>query len=67
VEHARDSLRWHRSRQARADDLITLGQALAGLGEHDESASAMGEALSLSPDNPRLAGARANLQDMGVG
>jgi succinate dehydrogenase / fumarate reductase iron-sulfur subunit len=67
VEHARDSLLWHRSRQARADDLITLAEALAGLGQHDESASAMGEALTLSPDNPRLAGARANLQDMGVG
>jgi succinate dehydrogenase / fumarate reductase iron-sulfur subunit len=67
AEHARDSLRWHRSRQARADDLVTLAEALAGLGQHEESASAMGEALSLSPDNPRLAGARANLQEMGVG
>jgi succinate dehydrogenase / fumarate reductase iron-sulfur subunit len=64
VEHARESLRWHRSRQTRADDLITLSESLAGLGEHDESASAMAEAVSLSPDNPRLAVARANLQEM---
>ena len=66
VEHARDSLQWHRDRQTRADDLITLAEALAGLGQHGESASAMAEALSLAPDNPRLAGARSNLQDMGV-
>ncbi|MEP6761180.1 MAG: hypothetical protein ABJA93_07420, partial [Sporichthyaceae bacterium] len=66
AEHARGSLLWHRTRQARADDLVTLAEALAGLGQHDESASAMSEALTLSPDNPRLAGARANLEDMGV-
>ena len=46
VEHARDSLVWDRDRPARADDLMTLAEALAGLGEHEESASAMGEALS---------------------
>ena len=66
VEHGRDSLRWHRTRQTRADDLLTLAEALAGLGQHEESESAMAEALSLSPDNPRLAGARSNLQEMGV-
>ena len=66
VEHARDSLQWHRDRQTRADDLITLAEALAGLGHDEESASAMAEALSLAPDNPRLAGARSNLEEMGV-
>ena len=35
--------------------------ALAGLGESDESASAMTEAMQLWPDNPRLTGVRANL------
>ena len=50
----------------RADDLVTLAEALAGLGESEESASAMSEALQLWPDNPRLTGVRANLEDMNV-
>ena len=66
VEHAREAIVWDRTAPTRADDLITLSEALAGLGEYDESASAMGEAQSLWPDNPRLAGARANLEDMNV-
>jgi succinate dehydrogenase iron-sulfur subunit len=66
VEHAREAIVWDRDRSTRADDLITLAEALAGLGESDESASAMTEALQLWPDNPRLTGVRANLEDMNV-
>jgi len=66
VEQARDSLKWHRARQTRSDDLITLSEALAALGHEEEAASAIDEARSLTPDNPRLTAARSNLQDMGV-
>ena len=66
VEHAREAIVWDRDRSTRADDLVTLAEALAGLGESDESASAMTEALQLWPDNPRLTGVRANLEDMNV-
>jgi succinate dehydrogenase iron-sulfur subunit len=66
VEHARDSLQWDRSSQTRADDLVTLAEALAGLGQDEEAASAINEARSLWRDNPRLASARSNLRDMGV-
>ena len=66
VEHARESLKWDRSDRTRADDLVTLAEALAGLGEHDEAASAIREARSLWPDNPRMASAGSNLRDMGV-
>jgi Flp pilus assembly protein TadD len=66
VEHAREAIIWDRDRSTRADDLVTLAEALAGLGESDESASAMTEALQLWPDNPRLTGVRANLEDMNV-
>ena len=57
---------WDRDRYTRADDLVTLSEALAGLGESDEAASALGEAQALWPDNPRLAGVRANLAEMNV-
>ena len=40
--------------------------ATAGLGESQESADAMAEAEQLWPDNPRLAGVRANLEEMNV-
>jgi succinate dehydrogenase / fumarate reductase, iron-sulfur subunit len=66
VEHAREAIVWDRDRSTRADDLVTLAEALAGLGESDEAASAIGEALQLWPDNPRLTGVRANLVDMNV-
>ncbi len=64
VEYAREAIVWDRDRATRADDLVTLSEALAGLGEAEESASAMGEAQSLWPDNPRLAGVLDNLEDM---
>jgi succinate dehydrogenase / fumarate reductase iron-sulfur subunit len=67
VEQGRETLHWERPRQTRADDLLTLSEALAGLGEEGESESAMRESLALWPDNPRLASARSNLREMGVG
>ena len=48
---------WDQDRLTRADDLVTLSEALAALGEAQEARSAMAEAQSLWPDNPRLAGA----------
>jgi succinate dehydrogenase / fumarate reductase iron-sulfur subunit len=66
VGHAREAIVWDRDRSTRADDLVTLSEGLAGLGESEESASAMAEAQQLWPDNPRLAGVRANLEDMNV-
>jgi succinate dehydrogenase / fumarate reductase iron-sulfur subunit len=67
AEHAREAIAWDRDRYTRADDLVTLSEALAGLGEGDEAADALSEAQGLWPDNPRLAGVRANLADMNVG
>jgi Flp pilus assembly protein TadD len=67
VEHARDALKWDRPRQTRADDLLTLAEALGGLGEEAEAESAMRESVELWPDNPRLASARSNLRETGVG
>ena len=66
VEHAREAIIWDRDRSTRADDLVTLAEALAGLGESGEAGSAMAEAQQLWPDNPRLTGVRANLEDMNV-
>jgi succinate dehydrogenase / fumarate reductase iron-sulfur subunit len=66
VEHAREAIVWDQDRTARADDVLTLAQALAALGESEEAASAMHEAQLLWPDNPRLAGVRENLEDMNV-
>ena len=66
VGHAREAIVWDRDRSTRADDLVTLAEGLAGLGESEESASAMAEAQRLWPDNPRLAGVRANLEEMNV-
>ena len=66
LEHAREAIAWDQDRAARADDLITLSEALAALGESDEASDAITEARALWPDNPRLAGARANLEDMNV-
>ena len=57
---------WDRDRATRADDLVTLSEGLAGLGEPVEAASALRESQSLAPDNPRLAGVRVNLEDMNV-
>ena len=66
AHHAREAIRWDQDRSARADDLITLSEALAALGESEESASAMAESQALWPDNPRLAGVRSNLEEMNV-
>ena len=66
AEHAREAIVWDRERSTRADDLITLSEALAGLGEGEEAASALAESRELWPDNPRLAGVRHNLADMNV-
>jgi succinate dehydrogenase / fumarate reductase iron-sulfur subunit len=66
VEHAREAIAWDRDRATRADDLVTLSEALAGLGESEEAASALHEAEGLWPGNPRLAGVRANLAEMNV-
>ena len=66
VHHAREAIVWDRERTARADDLVTLSEALAALGESEEAASALAESQSLWPDNPRLAGVKANLEDMNV-
>jgi succinate dehydrogenase / fumarate reductase iron-sulfur subunit len=64
--HAREAIAWDRDRYTRADDLVTLSEALAGLGHGDEAADALGEAQGLWPDNPRLAGVRTNLAEMNV-
>jgi len=66
VEHAREAIEWDRDRSTRADDLVTLSEGLAGLGEPEEATSAIRESESLRPDNPRLAGVRNNLEDMNV-
>jgi len=66
VEHAREAIAWDRDQYTRADDLVTLAEALAGLGETDQSASAMQEAEQLWSGNPRLAGVRSNLEEMNV-
>jgi succinate dehydrogenase / fumarate reductase iron-sulfur subunit len=66
AHHAREAIVWDQERSARADDLITLSEALAGLGESQESADALSESVALWPDNPRLAGVRSNLEDMNV-
>jgi succinate dehydrogenase / fumarate reductase iron-sulfur subunit len=66
AEHAREAIIWDQERTARADDLITLSEALAGLGQSQEAEDAIGESISLWPDNPRLAGVRSNLAEMNV-
>ena len=66
VTHARQALVWDRDRSTRADDLVTLAEGLAGLGETEESTTALTEAQQLWPDNPRLTGVRANLGEMNV-
>jgi succinate dehydrogenase / fumarate reductase, iron-sulfur subunit len=66
VAHAREAIVWDRDRPTRADDLVTLAEALAALGETPEGLSALNEAESLWPDNPRLATARAALDEMGL-
>ena len=66
VTHAREALVWDRDRSTRADDLVTLSEGLAGLGESEESASALAQAETLWPDNPRLPGVRTNLEAMNV-
>ena len=66
VEHAREAIVWDQDSRTRADDLITLSEALAGLGESGEASSALGESQQLWSDNPRLAGVRSNLRDMNV-
>jgi succinate dehydrogenase / fumarate reductase, iron-sulfur subunit len=66
VAHAREAIVWDRDRPTRADDLVTLSEALAALGEGEEAVSALTEAEGLWPDNPRLATARAALDEMGA-
>jgi succinate dehydrogenase / fumarate reductase iron-sulfur subunit len=63
---ARDSLAWDRDRRRRSDDLLTLSEALAGLGDAAAAASALTDARQQWPGNPRLAGATANLGEAGV-
>jgi succinate dehydrogenase iron-sulfur subunit len=63
---ARDALAWDRDSKSRSDDLLTLSEALAGLGETAAAASALAESRQLWPSNPRLAGATANLGEVGV-
>jgi succinate dehydrogenase / fumarate reductase iron-sulfur subunit len=66
VEYARSAIEWDLERPRRADDLVTLAEALAGLGETEEAASALREARQLWPDNPRLSSATTNMQELGV-
>jgi succinate dehydrogenase / fumarate reductase, iron-sulfur subunit len=66
VEHARDAIVWDRDRPTRADDLVTLCEALAALGEPGEALSAWREAQKLWPANPRLSTARTALNGMGL-
>jgi len=66
VAHAREAIVWDRDRPTRADDLVTLSEALAALGESEEAQSALSEAEGLWSDNPRLPTARASLHDMGA-
>ena len=66
ADHAREAIVWDRDRPTRADDLVTLAEALAALGKSDEARSALGEAAALWPDNPRLATARTALDAMGA-
>jgi succinate dehydrogenase / fumarate reductase iron-sulfur subunit len=64
--HAREAIVWDRDRPTRADDLVTLSEALAALGESEEARSALHEAEVLWPDNPRLSTARVALDEMGA-
>jgi formate hydrogenlyase subunit 6/NADH:ubiquinone oxidoreductase subunit I len=66
AQHAREAVAWDQGRAARADDLVTMAEALAGLGESEESASALAESQALWPGNPRLAGVLSNLEEMNV-
>jgi succinate dehydrogenase / fumarate reductase, iron-sulfur subunit len=66
VEHAREAIVWDRDRPTRADDLVTLSEALGALGESGEARSALREAEKLWPDNPRLPTARSALGGMGL-
>ena len=57
---------WDRNRRERSDDLLTLSEALAGLGSAEAASSALTEASHQWPGNPRLAGATANVGEVGV-
>jgi succinate dehydrogenase / fumarate reductase, iron-sulfur subunit len=66
AEHASEALKWDRSRQTRADDLVTLAESLTGLGDRAEGESALAESLTLWPGNPRAESARSNMREMGL-
>jgi len=66
LEHAREAIIWDQDRTTRADDLVTLSEALAGLGQAQEAGDALAEARELWPANPRLEGVRSNLAEMNV-
>ena len=66
AEHAREALAWDRDQSARADDLVTLSEALAGLGHSAEATSALLESRQIWRTNPRLAGVSRTLAEMNV-
>jgi hypothetical protein len=66
ASHAREAIAWDGDRVRRADDLVTLSEALAGLGEDVEATSSLHESRSLWADNPRLRSAAATLGNLGV-
>jgi len=66
VAHAREAIAWDRDRVRRADDLVTLSEALAGLGEDSEASSSLRESRALWADNPRLKSAASTLRSLGV-
>ncbi len=66
VHHAREAVAWDGDRVRRADDLVTLSEALAGLGEDVEASASLRESRSLWADNPRLHTAAITLRNLGA-
>jgi succinate dehydrogenase / fumarate reductase, iron-sulfur subunit len=59
VQHA---LSWARSPQARAEELLTLAEALAQQGRQDEATDAVASARAEDPNNPRLRSVEARVE-----
>jgi heterodisulfide reductase subunit C len=53
-ELARHALSWARSSRARSEELLTLAEALAQQGRHDEAQHVLAEARTEDEKNPRL-------------
>jgi succinate dehydrogenase / fumarate reductase, iron-sulfur subunit len=61
-ELARHALSWARSSRARAEELLTLAQALAQQGRGTEAREALASGRAEDPNNPRLRSAEARAE-----